>query len=320
MIQMKNKKYTQIIFSAAAVILIGILAQAAPGLGLRLLLLVSGAGGVILYFCRDWIPNSAVQRTLLWTAVILFTAALTWSAASAGSPAAYGKKVAAFFLPGAPEAATDALYRDMSAESLRLKQTLDSLDEQLAQTFDELELISAAAEERQFLSENDDVAEVEKICAVIQENLKKDAEKDNPSFTDIRDNAHSLELFYKIYLARELYHYSSFIKALEVSGIDCKSMSVDKYTLMLWDVEYYFSLYNMRQSVLDDAAQGVVYEENKEFLYQEFKVSKQNGYSDVFDYGTWRLWYSPRSAQEVADLLDEQILRYYQKFNMNFRR
>lgn len=321
--QAASKKYTQIIFSAAAVILIGILAQAAPGLGFRLLLLVCGAGGVILYFCRDLIPNSAVQRALLRTAGILFAAALIWSVVSAGSPVAYGKKVAAFFLPGAPEApeaSTDALYRDMSADSLRLKQTLDSLDVQLARMLDELGLASAAAEERQFLSGNDDAAEVEKIYAVIQKKLEEDAEKDNPSFTDIRNNAHSLELFYKIYLALELYRYGSFIKALEASGVDCKSMSIDEYTLMLWDVEYYFSLYNMRQSVLDDAAQGVAYEENKEFRYQEFKVSKQNEYSDVFNYGTWQRWYSPRSAQEVAGLLDKDLIQYYQKFNLNFRR
>ena len=97
-------------------------------------------------------------------------------------------------------------------------------------------------------------------------------------------------------------------------------MSVDEYTLMQWDVEYFFSLYNMRRSLLDDVAQDVAYEENKVFRYRDFKVSEQNEYSDVCDYGAWHVWYSPRSAEKIANSLDTDFIKFYQKLNMNFRR
>lgn len=318
--QTADKKHLQIIFSALAVILIGILAQAAPNLGAKLLLLVCGVCGVILYFGRDLIPNITVWRGFLWTAGGLFAVTLIWSVVAAGSPAAYGKKVAAFFVPEVPEITIDTLYQDMGADSLQMEQTLESLDGQLVQMFGELELASAAVAERQFLSKNVNTEEVEKISAIIQKRLKEDAEKDNPSFVNLKTYVHALELFYKIYLARELCHYSSFIKALGAVGVDCEAMAVDEYMLMLWDVEYFFSLYNMRQSLLDDVAQGVVYEEEKLFPYQEFRVSEQNEYSDVFDYGTWRRQFSPQSAEEISNTLDKNFINYYRKLNMNFRR
>ena len=68
--QTADKKHLQIIFSALAVILIGILAQAAPNLGAKLLLLVCGVCGVILYFGRDLIPNITVWRGFLWTPAV----------------------------------------------------------------------------------------------------------------------------------------------------------------------------------------------------------------------------------------------------------
>ena len=97
-------------------------------------------------------------------------------------------------------------------------------------------------------------------------------------------------------------------------------MSVDEYTLMQWDVEHFFSLYNIRRSLLNDVAQDVAYEENKVFYYRDFKVSEQNEYSDVFDYGAWHVWYSPRSAEKIANSLDTDFIKFYQKLNMNFRR
>lgn len=320
MMQTAEKKYAQTIFSAFAVILIGILAQAAPNLGSKLLLLVCGAGGVILYFCKDLIPNAPARKVLLWSAGTLFVVTLIWSVISAGSPAAYGKRVVAFFVPEAPEITTDMLYQDMGEENLQMERTLDGLDSQLVQMLGELELVSAAVEERQFLSRNDDMTEVEKISAIIQEKIKEDAERDNPSITSIKTDVHAVELLYKIHLAPELCHYSSFIKALEAAGVDCKSMSVDEYTLMQWDVEYFFSLYNMRRSLLDDVAQDVAYEENKVFRYRDFKVSEQNEYSDVCDYGAWQVWYSPRAAEKIANSLDKDFIKFYQKLNMNFRR
>lgn len=318
--QTADKKYVQIIVSALVVILIGILAQGAPNVGSKLLLLVCGVGGVILYFCRDLLRNAVTRKVLLWIAGGLFAVTLIWSVISAGSPAAYGKKVMTFFVPDASEIMADMLYQDMSTESLQLEQTFNGLDSQLVQILEELELVSAIMEERQFLSRNDDMAEVEKISAIIRESLEEDAEKDNPSFADIKANVHSLELFYKMRLSLQICQYSSFIKALESVGVDCEAMAVDEYMLMLWDVEYFFSLYNMRQSLLDDVSQGVVYEEEKLFYYQEFRVSEQNEYSDVFDYGTWRYQYQPQSAEKISNALDKYFIDYYRKLNMNFRR
>lgn len=318
--QTENKKYVQTILSAFAVILIGILAQAAPNLGTKLLLLVCGVGGVILYFCGDLIPNAVARKALLWGAGGLFFVTLIWSVISAGSPAAYGKRVVGFFVPETPEITVDTLYRDMGADSFWVEQRLDGLDGQLVQMLGQLELVSAAVEERQFLSGNASMAEVEEISKVIQENLAEDAKKESPSFTNIKTDAHALELFYKIWLSKELYHYSSFIKALERAGVDCESMSLDEYTLMQWDVEYFFALYNMRRSLLDDVAQDVAYEENKLFYYRDFKMSEQNTYSDVFDYGSWHVRYSPRSAKNVSTSLDEDFLKFYKKLNINFRK
>lgn len=307
----------QIVFPLLCESLIVFLSVAAPNMLFKILLIAFGTGGIILFCSKNIITDENKRRVVLIVDAAAFTAILIWSVAAAGSLSAYGEKLQNFFQDKAFKS-LEAVYEEVNGKDALMERKISEIDEKAAQIIGEIELSSAAMAEREFLSGRDDSKEVESAVNFIKKKLDEDAKDEDPSFTNIKTDVNVVELFYKMRVTRELYQYSNCIKAMESVGIDCKAMSIDEYTLMLWDAECLFTIFQMRQSVLEDAAQDVVYESQQLYYYQTFKLLHMNEYSDTFDYGNWRKWFDPQPAKKTAASLDSDIMRYYRKFCMNF--
>lgn len=298
---------------------LGILSTATPGLALKVLFLFCGAGEIVLCFYGELIENKRMHKILICTNGIVFFIIFLWSIISAGSLAAYGARVQTFFQPEILDSVVDEVYQEVNDETVYIEQEISASVTMVGQILDELEHSSGALKEYLFRSSRYDPKEVEKIAIVIRDELEKDAEKEKPSFMEIKKDEHLVEKFYKMRICRQLCQYINCIKALESVGIDCKAMSIDEYTLMRWDTEILFATYSMRLERLNDAAQGVVYDEEQKYYYRDYKV-KLDQYSDTFDYGDWHKSFNPDSAQNIVSHLDNQIMEFYQKFYMNFQK
>lgn len=319
---MRLNKDARVVASVLLVIALVFFSAASPNALYKLLFLSSGLAWIILSFCENMMPNETVQTHLSRISGIVLAVLFIWSVISAGSFPAYGKKLQTFFQPGPTGAALDeaaAIYEEASDGFRQAEKEILAVDAQVSQIAKDLMHYSEAAEEQQFFACKYDPAEVEKIVGVIREELEEDKAKESPDFLDIQTNADTVELFYKMRLAVELFHYVDLIRALESIGIDCESMLIDEYELVTWDIEMLFANYSMRQSVLDDAAQGKNYEESQNLYYREFRI-KLNEHSDTTDYKSWQKEYEgPVSAEYIADRIDERIAKYFEKLHMNFQ-
>lgn len=189
-----------------------------------------------------------------------------------------------------------------------------SMEAQLSEILNDVEAAEDILKERRFLAGKENPEEIERLAALIQKEMETAGDE---KFPHIKTDAHTLELFYKMRLSTDVHCYRNAIKALEAYGIDCKKWSVNEYTLAHWDTEMLFAKYPMRQSLLNDAALDITYEDTKSFQYSEFQI-RQHQYTDIFDYGNWRWNYDSKSARKLAESLDEYIMKYYRKFSMNF--
>ena len=321
---MRLNKDAKIIFSVLLVIVLVILSTASPNIFFKLLFLVFGSAWIILSFCEDMIHDAKRQKLLSRASGAVFAALFVWSVVYAGSFPAYGRELQSFFQAKPSESvsqdeAAAAVYEEAGSGFRQVEEWIQAADAQVSQIAKDLQHYSKVAEEQQFFASKYDPSEVEKIIGVIREKLEEDKKKESPSFADIQTNPHTVELFYKMRLGRELFHYVDLIRALESIGIDCEAMSIDEYKLMTWDTEYMFAVYSMRQSVLPDALQGKTYEEGPKLYYRDFRI-KLNEYSDTTDYGNWCKEYeSPVSAEDIVQRLDTQFTDAYKKFHMNFQ-
>lgn len=312
-------KNFQSILPILFVIPIGILSTATPNFVLQLMFLTCGVCGVILFFCKDLIKDEKKRRIFLYLTGIVFSAILLWSILSVGSLTAYGTKVQSFFQRKATDNSLDTIYQEMSEERLSMAREISGADKTIIQIIEELEQSSTTLAEYQFLFSKYDPEEVERLATDFRKKLDEDAEQETSYFSNIKTNIQTLELFYKMRCSCDVYHYYNCIKALESIGINCEKMSIDEYDLMLWDVEYLFTIYSIRQDRLEDAAQDVVYEEKQVFYYQDFKIYADE-HSDTFDYKNWNRWFDVQSAKELVQSLDDEIMTYYKKFHMNFQK
>lgn len=313
-----NRKIQSVI-SIILVVSLGILSTATPGLVLRVMFLFCGAGEIILCFYGEFIKNRLMHIILICVNGFVLAVIFLWSVISAGSLTEYGTRVQTFFQPKILDSAIDEVYQGVNSETIYIEQEISAADEMIGQILDELEHSSGALREYLFLSSRYDPKEVEEIAKIIRGELEEDEKEGSPDFKEIKTDKHVVEIFYKIRISRQLYQYINCIKALESVGINCKEMSIDEYTLMRWDTEVLFAIYSMRQELLDDVAQGVVYDETQYFYYREYKV-KLDQYSDTFDYGNWRKKFQPDSAENIVSELDKQIMDFYQKLHMNFQK
>lgn len=313
---------TKVIFSVLSVlfvVLVGILSSAISNPVLKVLFLICGSSVVILCFCGDLMQSERMRRFFLGITGAVFVIILLWSVVSAGSLSAYGKKLQFFFQEDADDSAAAEIYQEVSGETAEMEREISNVDETISGFLHDLQHFSKGLEEQQFFSSRYDPKEVERIASVIRTKLGEDEEDSSPSFQDVRTNSQTVELFYKMRIVEEQCQYINCIKALESVGVNCKDMSIDEYTLMVWDTESLFAIYSMRQSVLEDALQGVIYEENKHLYYKDFKI-KLDEYSDTFDYKNWYKDPQSDSSEYIVEWLDGKIMNFYQKFHMNFQK
>lgn len=277
------------------VVFTAVFIRAVPGQFLRMLFLIC-AGAIILFLLfQERIQDEAVKKYGFSAVCGIFICILAWSAVSAGSLTAYWEKIAG------PSQIHDASEKAASMET------------QLSKILNDVETAEDILKERRFLDSKENPEEIERLTSLIEERQKIEG----TLFSDIKTDAHTLEKFYKALISYDAHYYINAIRALEAYGIDCKSLSVSEYTLACWDIEMFFMRYSMRQSILKDAAEDVVYEDTRRFYYNDFRIS-QHQYTDTFDYGKGNWNSMSASAKEIASLADERIMKYYRKFSMNF--
>lgn len=319
---MRLNKDAKSVISVLLVIILVIFSTASPDAVLKLLFLSFGTVWIVLSFCEDLMHDEKRQKLLSRTAGAVFAVLFIWSVISAGSLSAYERRLRTFFQTTPVDAADKAsaeVYEEAGAGFRQIEEGILSADEQISQLAKDLQRYSETAEEQQFFADKYDPAEVEKIIGVIRKDLEEDAENESPSFSDIRTDAHTVEIYYKMRLGDQAFYYANLIRALGSVGIDCETMSIDEYELMTWDVERLFAEYDMRQSRLSDAVQGKSYEEAQRLYYRDHQINS-NEYSDTTDYEDWRKQYgAPISGEDIVRRLDDDIMKYYKKLHMNFQ-
>lgn len=197
------------------------------------------------------------------------------------------------------------------------KQVMYNISEEISEINDNILKLHQNFSEYQFFKSKEDQQQIDLILDDIL-TLNEEKEGETPIFSDLKDNKHSLELFYKMKLSNKSYYYYNIIKAFEAYGIDCEKFSINEYVLALWDVESLYALYNMRKSLENDLANNTFYEENC-LSYDEFKMNMSE-YSDTFSYDDWYLPYRNKTVSEIMESLDSVIISFYKKFYMNFNK
>ncbi len=159
---------------------------------------------------------------------------------------------------------------------------------------------------RQYKS-REDPQEIKQVLEEIAE-FKKE-QKD----TDLETNVKRIELMYKMRLSSRLFYYINVIKAFEDFGIDCEAFEIDEYRLALWDMQYIFSIYQMRKS-LDNKEDNESYE-TLELFFQD----GLDEYDDQLNYGNWNKTFTNETNKEVKHQLDQGALYCYKKIYRNFQ-
>ena len=141
-------------------------------------------------------------------------------------------------------------------------------------------------------------------------------EHDYNFFLNLKSDPYLLEIFYKMYISETSYYYCNIIKAFKEYGIDDEKINIDENDLLIWDIERLYATYNMKNSIINELASDEIIDE-KIFMYNDFKA-RVNRYSDTFDYGDWRRYFTECTAKQIDNWLNTTIMNYYKKFIMNF--
>lgn len=204
-------------------------------------------------------------------------------------------------------------FLHIESEEKKNQIMFDDIQDQISEVNDNILKLHQNFSEYQFFKSKENQQQID----LILDNILT-LEVENSTFSDLKDNKHTLELFYKMLLSNDLYYYYNIIKAFEAYGIDCEKFSINEYILALWDVERLYALYNMRKNLENDLANNTFYEE-KFLYYDEFKVNMSE-YSDTFSYGKWSQSFRNKTVSEIMKGLDSIIIDFYKKFYMNFNK
>ena len=327
-----NKEEMWMTVSITGVVLSVILAWGMPYPWLRLIFIACA----VLTAISSYIVRKSGSREYLPGMVISIAGMGCILAASiviVGSPAAYFNSVALLLRNGQPQGVEEedmpeeeSLFYDavdsVLAENNVRQQRLDQVSVWLYDMNSNIETLLEYQEEEQFWKAKSDPAEIEKIFRIIDQQYQKT----EASFTELKTDERSVELFYKIVLADKPYAYCNIISAMEAYGIDCEKFSIDERRLVVWDTEKLFACYSMLDSLGMDIAQDITYEGNAEmdgkpvrqFMYNQYRIMDRNQYSDTLNYNNWNWYTSDLSAQKIGSKIDNRIMAYYKKFLLNF--
>lgn len=273
---------------------------------------------------REYLPGMVIS-------IVGMGCILAASVAMSGSPAAYFKEVSLLFRDGQQDKKTDvpeeeSLYfdiiDDMLTENGTEQERLDKARIRISDMNSEMEDILECQKEQQFWKEKKEPKEIAEVLQKIDQEYKNR----EASFTELKNDEQSVELFYKMFLADMPYAYCNIISAMEAYGIDCEKLSIDEKKLVVWDTEMLFVCYSIQDSLSLDAAQDITYEANAEvddkpvikYVYNQYRVLDRHRYSDTLNYNNW-YWYTPNmSAKTISSQLNTRIMRYYEKLLLNF--
>lgn len=225
-----------------------------------------------------------------------------------------------FFSNGKKDLEIHTIYQ---TELASMEQSLEKLSNEiddytqneamLEQISTRMEQLSQSMDINRFWDKQADDAEVENIIQTVKAKRQK---WENDPFPDLASDKHQIELMYKMWLASEPYRYYNLVRAMGSMGIDCAAFEINEYTLMLWDTEFLFDVYNMRKSHENNLGENVFHE----VLYENFnqyRASTQE-HSDTFDYGNWGWDFNNNRTDQIMDFLDIVIMAHCEKMYINF--
>lgn len=161
-----------------------------------------------------------------------------------------------------------------------------------------------------------DQEEVETVLAVIKERAVRGRGDGTRYYSDdLTNNVKETELFYKMELSRELFHYDNILTAMEQYSFDCEKMGINEKKLMSWDLEMLYIKYNEKESLEENTSDDKIVELRLDF--QDFKLNETQ-YCDTLDYGGWGVTYT-NTIEEIRKGLRSDMDEYYSKIIMNLR-
>jgi len=332
----EKKKNILYILSILSAFFAVVLSEAMPNLTLKILFVICLSAGAIclLSYLNDREPRKK------WAAVALAAVTVILLAIPllrGGSLSDYfviignyvmGKEEAASLSDASVEKICDKLEETTDAVTGRIGDMeqgisdlrseimeYQALEQQIAEMAAEASLLSTEQKELTFLSQWTNQNEVNDIVEKIKEEQEK--EDGTLTFPDLLSDRHDVELFYKMLISNHTFYYCNIIQAFRIYGIDCDEMHIDEYTLMAWDSETLFALLSMRDKMELPTGE----EETKEdwhLQFNDYKIEMEE-YSDICEYGGWRMSYENQTASEVMESLNRRINSYYKKLHINFK-
>lgn len=327
-----KKETVGVIVSVMTALVSGVIVEAMPNLVLRIFFIIGVCLTLALYLLRQkirWQWKDIAIGVVGTITVLVFVISV-----AVGGSDHFWQQLESFAGIGTEkeevqEAEAQRVIVMQEAQIAELNEEIETLEEKIdvlladAQGYENLELqmdslgkelrtLSEGVSEYQFWSGMEDQKEAEEIYQKILELVKINGEV---IFPDLKDDKQEVELFYKVRLTDKEYHYCNIISALEMYGVDCEKMSIDEYQLVLWDIETLFIHYSMYKKAAE-LEKGVTFEEAI-YEYNDYRISMSE-YSDTFDYSGWRQNFPNRTADEILDSLDNAILKFYKKLNLNF--
>ena len=261
---------------------------------------------IILFMLGCFFNISFLRNRKKWKGFIILFACIIdillfiFSVINSGSVIGCWGKIKNFFGETKSESITNSdlkdYYEDLNEKILELNNNIEMINNNISTINNE--------------QENINESEVDEII----EKIKMYQEEKPYTFSDIKTDLYSLELFYKMRFSNEIYYYTNIINAFEKYGINIEGCN--ESTLITWDIEMLFATINMRNINIENMNSDEIIE-NIIFYYNDNKVSMER-YSDDFDYSDWNREFNGLTGKEIDEKLNDIIIWYYKKLIKNF--
>ena len=201
----------------------------------------------------------------------------------------------------------DTNFNEYSSQHKRINEKIDDTNFNIENLDNNVNLITQNLEKIQY---NENIDEIE--SADILQLMKDRFEEHRNQFPNLITDIYSIELFYKAFISENAYYYCNILDAFNKYGINTDKFDITENTLFIWDIEKLYMTYNMKASLANELESDEIFEE-RFFYYNDYKV-KLNRFSDTFDYGTWRRYYTNKTPKQIDELMNKSIMVWYQKF------
>ena len=205
----------------------------------------------------------------------------------------------------------ESYFNEFSSQLKSINEKIDDTNFNIENLDNNVNLITQNLEKIQY---NENIDEIE--SADILQLMKDRFEEHRNQFPNLITDIYSIELFYKAFISENAYYYCNILDAFNKYGINTDKFDITENTLFIWDIEKLYMTYNMKASLANELESDEIFEE-RFFYYNDYKV-KLNRFSDTFDYGTWKRYYTNKTPKKIDEMLNKSIMVWYQKFIINF--